>query len=87
MLDSAGSDLQALVTDIDLAPVKLTGWDVARHAREIIPALPIVYTSGASGNDWASKGVPKSVLIGKPFAPAQVLTAVSQLMNERAAGD
>lgn len=87
ILDTAGFDLQALLTDIDLAPGKLTGWDVARHAREIIPALPVVYMSGASGNDWASKGVPKSVFIGKPFAPAQVLTAVSQLMNERSAGN
>jgi hypothetical protein len=26
-------------------------------------------------------GVPNSVLITKPFAPAQVLTAVSQLLN------
>jgi hypothetical protein len=32
-------------------------------------------------HDWAALGVPNSVLIKKPFAPAQALIAVSQLMN------
>jgi hypothetical protein len=41
----------------------------------------VIYITGADGHDWASLGVPNSVLIGKPFAPAQVLTAVSQLLN------
>jgi hypothetical protein len=34
MLDVAGMGFKALVTDVNLAPGKLTGWDVARHARE-----------------------------------------------------
>ena len=29
----------------------------------------------------ASRGVPNSILLTKPFAPAQLITAVSQLMN------
>ena len=84
LLDEIGADLQALITDVDLAPGKLTGWDVARHAREISPELPVIYMTGASGHDWASKGVPKSMLLNKPFVPAQVVTAVSQLINDRA---
>jgi CheY-like chemotaxis protein len=80
-LDGTGTDIRALITDVDLPPGKLTGWDVARHAREITPELPVVYMTGASGGDWSSKGVPKSVLLAKPFAPAQVITAVSQLLN------
>jgi hypothetical protein len=28
-----------------------------------------------------SKGVPNSILLKKPFAPAQLVTAVSQLLN------
>lgn len=39
--------------------------------------LPVVYVTGDSANAWASQGVPNSVLITKPFAPAQVVTAVS----------
>jgi len=41
----------------------------------------VVYVTGGEGHDWSSLGVPNSVLITKPFAPAQVLTAVSQLLN------
>ena len=32
-------------------------------------------------NPWASRGVPNSVLLTKPFAPAQLVTAVSSLLN------
>lgn len=84
LLDEIGANFQALITDVDLAPGKLTGWDVARHARELMAGLPVIYMTGASGNDWASKGVPNSMLMNKPFTSAQVVTAVSQLINERA---
>lgn len=80
-LDASGTEIRALITDVDLPPGKLTGWDVARHAREISPELPVVYMTGASGGDWSSRGVPKSLLLSKPFAPAQLVTAISQLLN------
>lgn len=81
MLDSADGKYRALVTDINLGRDKLNGWDVARHAREIDPGFPVIYMSGDSAEDWASKGVPNSVMLSKPFAPAQLVTAVSQLLN------
>ena len=71
---------RALVTDIGLRG-QIDGWEVAQQAREIDPAFPIVYMSGAHAEDWASKGVPNSVMLAKPFAPAQLVTAVSQLLN------
>ena len=71
---------QALVTDISLRG-RMDGWAVAQHAREIDPEFPIIYISGASAGDWPSKGVPNSIMLQKPFAPAQLLTAVSQLIN------
>jgi DNA-binding response OmpR family regulator len=71
---------RALVTDINLRG-RLTGWDVARQAREIDSEIPIIYMTGASAHEWASHGVPNSALLTKPFAPAQLLTAVSQLLN------
>jgi DNA-binding response OmpR family regulator len=82
MLEAQSSDFRALITDIKLLPGKLTGWDVAQRARELNPELPVIYMSGDGGEDWPSKGVPKSVFISKPFAPAQIVTAVSQLLND-----
>ena len=79
-LERPGAEFVALVTDIRLVG-RLTGWDVARRARELNSALAIVYITGDAGSEWASEGVPNSVLIQKPFAPAQVVTAVSQLLN------
>ncbi len=76
----ADRGVRALITDIKLGS-KVTGWDVARHGRELNPDLPVVYVTASEGHDWASLGVPNSVFIQKPFAPAQVLTAVSHLLN------
>jgi CheY-like chemotaxis protein len=81
MLDVAEADYRALVTDINLAPGKVTGWDVARRGREINPDLPVVYMTGIESHEWASQGVPNSILVTKPFAPAQIVTAVAQLLN------
>jgi len=74
------SQYRALVTDINLLG-RLDGWEVARAAREIDPAMPVIYMTGTHGEDWASKGVPHSVLLIKPFAPAQIVTAVAGLLN------
>jgi DNA-binding response OmpR family regulator len=80
LLKSDGVKYRALVTDIDL-PGRLDGWEIARLAREIDPTFPIVYMTGAAADDWPSMGVPNSILLNKPFAPAQLVTAVSQLLN------
>jgi CheY-like chemotaxis protein len=72
---------RALVTDINLRG-RMTGWEVAKQARQIEPEFPIVYMTGAAAEDWASHGVPKSILLLKPFAPAQLVTAISQLLNQ-----
>jgi hypothetical protein len=37
--------------------------------------------TGLAADEWSSRGVPNSVLLQKPFAPAQLITAVSQLLN------
>ena len=81
LLDASERKYHALVTDINLSPSEIDGWDVARHAREIDPNFPVVYMSGKDADDWASKGVPNSIMLAKPFAPAQLITAVSHLLN------
>lgn len=73
-------DLAGMITDIRLG-AGASGWEVARHARSKNPHLAVVYMSGDSGVDWAAEGVPNSVMVQKPFAFAQVLIAVSTLLN------
>jgi CheY-like chemotaxis protein len=81
MLDKEPADYRAVVTDVNMGEGKPTGWEVAKHARELIPDVPIVYMTGDSAAGWTANGVPHSILVPKPFAPAQIVTAVSQLIN------
>ena len=80
LFKGATKNYRALVTDVSLKGT-LNGWEVARQIREKDPDFPIVYMTGASADDWASRGVPNSILLTKPFAPAQLVTAVSNLLN------
>src|SRR5437016_8271307 len=68
LLKGRTTNYRALVTDIGLRG-KMNGWEVAQQAREIDPEFPVVYMSGAHAADWASKGVPRSIMLEKPFAP------------------
>jgi DNA-binding response OmpR family regulator len=74
------SRFDAVVTDINLGKGP-NGWDLARQIRQQKPGLPIVYMTGDSAHEWEAMGVPKSVLIPKPFVHAQIITALATLMS------
>ena len=78
--DTDATRFRAVITDIRLGAGP-DGWAVARRARELVPNMPVVYMSGDSSHEWSSKGVPNSLMVAKPFAPAQIITAVSTLLN------
>ncbi|MEA2864642.1 MAG: hypothetical protein QOC84_2598 [Bradyrhizobium sp.] len=80
LLQGGQTHYRALVIDIGLRG-RMDGWEVAKHAREIDGTLPVIYITAAHADRWASQGVPDSVLLVKPFAPAQLVTAVAQLLN------
>jgi len=80
-LEAGAIKFRGVVTDVRLGSGP-DGWEIAHRAREIVPHMPIVYMSGDSTHEWASKGVPGSVILAKPFAPAQLVTAVSTLVTE-----
>jgi DNA-binding response OmpR family regulator len=63
------ADYKVLVTDVNLKGA-LSGWEVARQIRETAADFPVVYMTGAAADQ-----------LQKPFAPAQLVTAVSQLLN------
>jgi CheY-like chemotaxis protein len=71
---------RALLADIGLRG-RMTGWEVATHARHIDPEFPVLYITGASAHQWPFRCVPHSALLTKPFAPAQLITAIANLLN------
>jgi len=79
-LDERSAEFAGLVTDVRLGD-GADGWEVARHARELMPVLPIVYMTGDSAGDWPVHGVPNSAVVQKPYAPAQLVTAISTLIT------
>ena len=81
LLQGGLTPYRAVVIDIGLRG-RMDGWEVAKQGREIDPALPVIYITAAHADRWASQGVPDSVLLIKPFAPAQLVTAVAQLLNK-----
>jgi len=77
--------LRGLVTDIRLGPGP-SGWEVAHHAREKFPNLAVVYVTGDSGREWTANGVPQSTVLQKPFASAELVTAVASLLVAQKSG-
>lgn len=79
-LEARGLNLSGVITDIRLGDA-VNGWEIARKAREVLPQLPIVYMSGDSAHEHSAQGVPESIMVQKPFAPVQIITAISTLLN------
>ena len=77
--------LRGLVTDIRMGSGP-NGWDVAHCARDKFPLLPVVYVSGDSVAEWSANGVPLSTVLQKPFANAELVTALANLMVAQQSG-
>ena len=84
LLKAFRSKYAALITDIKLRG-RIDGWHVARAAREVDAEFPVVYITGAAPQEWPMWGVPDSLLLTKPFAPDQLVSAISRLMSRSAA--
>jgi DNA-binding response OmpR family regulator len=80
ILEERYTDFAGFVTDIKLGKGP-DGWQLAHRARELSPSISIIYATGDSAVDWAVKGVPQSVVLQKPFAEKQLLTALSMLLS------
>ena len=79
-INEHGAKLAGVITDVRFGE-KVDGWKVGRKARELLPLVPIIYISGDSAHEHTSRGVPESVMLQKPFAPAQLVTAIAALLN------
>ena len=80
ILEKQTETIRGLVTDVNLGK-GMTGFDLGRRARALLPELPVLYMTGDSAHEWSSQGVPNSVVIPKPFVTAQIITALSSLLN------
>jgi len=81
LMSEGVEELAGLVTDIRLGEGP-SGWDLARHARQQRPNLPVIYMTGDSAADWSALGVPRSQIVQKPFAVGQVVTALNMMLTE-----
>jgi CheY-like chemotaxis protein len=67
-----------LVTDIRM-PGQLDGWALARKARAILPAVPVIYVSGFTGDD--PRPVPDARFFNKPFRASAIVEAAAELIG------
>jgi CheY-like chemotaxis protein len=81
-LEEHHSRLSGFITDIRVGNGS-NGWELAHRARELNPDISVVYITGDSFEDWSTNGVPNSVILQKPFAQAQLVTAISMLLNDQ----
>ena len=68
----------AVVTDINLGE-RLTGFDVARRARELNPAVKVVYVTGMPENIRSAEE--EALMFPKPFSPHELAAQVQILLR------
>jgi DNA-binding response OmpR family regulator len=71
-----------MVIDVNLG-AGTTGYDVARFARQIDGALPVIFVSGqTSPASFEKNGVPGSLFLPKPFTAAELMERVNMLVGD-----
>ncbi len=79
-LEANAIQFKAVITDTKLGKGS-DGWEIGHRARELVSGSPVIYVSGDSAQEWSANGVPESVMLQKPFVIAQLITAVTTLLN------
>lgn len=79
ILRDRGAGIDWLFTDVRL-PGLLDGGDVAEAYRLAHPYRPVIYASSARNRP--PRGVPGSIFVEKPFAPAQILHLARMMADE-----
>lgn len=81
MLDGIEPPLSILVTDIHM-PGSRNGLDVAAHIREVMPRVPVIFTTGRP-DAMIGRVVlgHQQVLVRKPYIPSDVVQHVRGLLS------
>lgn len=83
VLEGEARRFDLLIADINLG-VGVTGFDVARRARQLNPGLKVVYITGHAAH-LDRFGVPDAVMFPKPFYPDELAERVVGMLDEDAA--
>jgi len=76
----AAAPVDVLFTDINL-PAGMDGAALARHARELLPDLPVIYASARVAALERHERVPGAIFVPKPYAPAAVGRLIASLVD------
>ena len=76
-------DIALLLTDIQL-PGQLDGYALARAARQHVPGIPIIFTTGRPDNSGNEATGPGDVFIAKPYLPSEVCKTARRLVGSAA---
>jgi DNA-binding response OmpR family regulator len=76
----AAAPVDALFTDVNL-PGGMDGAALARHARELVPDLPVVYASARFAALGIGERVPGALFVPKPYEPNEVGRLLASLVE------
>lgn len=80
-----GSRICLLITDIHMSGT-LTGIDLAREFRRLLPYRPVIFMTGRPDVlNWVRDGGPLDKIICKPFTPSQLTAMVNLALGGSAA--
>ncbi|KRB82834.1 hypothetical protein ASE00_12505 [Sphingomonas sp. Root710] len=79
ILQQSASSFDAVITDIRLGDGP-DGWQVAKVARGLNPALPVIYMTGDSAALAVAHAVPEGIVLQKPHCRAELLAALDLLL-------
>ena len=82
LLEGEARSFCMLIADINLGE-GVTGFDVARHARQLNPDLKVVYITGHAAH-LDRFGVPDAVMFPKPFYPDELAERVVEMLGQQA---
>jgi CheY-like chemotaxis protein len=75
-IESGEADV--LFTDVNL-PGGMDGTELAVHARELVPDLPVVYASAVWPRLEEGRKVPGSAFLPKPYDPAEACRVIARM--------
>jgi len=79
-LIDGGHDVDLVFSDIRM-PGLMDGLELARWVRRTHPGLPVLLTSGYTGNRALERELGQGRLIGKPYSQAQVARHIQALLG------